>query len=148
MGINYYKEDEIDAEEFKPGKDKPALVRHATIETTLGIYEPYYVEYVFDGRINTYFWTNRPPEKDEWLLITLGEKVKVNEIEVITGDSKDYLESGILEISEEGEEFKKVADFKDGTAIAKLDGLTIKAVRLKISEDHKGWMIIKEVKIR
>lgn len=148
MGINYYHEDEIDAVEFNPGKEKPALVRHAFIETTLGIYEPYYAEYVFDGRTNTYFWTNRPPAKDEYLLITLGEKVKVNEIEVITGDSKDFLEHGILEISEDGESFKKVADFKDGMATAQLDGLVIKALRLKITEDHKGWMIIKEVKIR
>ncbi|SMO81347.1 hexosaminidase [Saccharicrinis carchari] len=147
-GINYYHEDEIDAEEFNPGKEKPALVRHAFIETTLGIYEPYYAEYVFDGRTNTYFWTNRPPIKDEYLLITLGELVKVNEIEVITGDSKDFLEHGILEISEDGKNFKKVADFKDGMATAQLDGLVIKAVRLKITDDHKGWMIIKEVKIK
>lgn len=148
LGINYYHEDEIDSEEFKPGKQKPALVRHAFIETNLGIFEPYYAEYVFDGRKNTYFWTNRPPMKGEWLLLKLGEKVKVNEIQVITGDSKDYLEHGNLEISVDGKEFVKVAGFTDGQATAKLDGKVIKALRINITEDHKGWMIIKEVVIK
>lgn len=147
-GVNYYHEDEIDSEEFKPGKEKPALVRHAFIETNMGIFAPYYPEYVFDGRKNSYFWTSHSPAKGEWFLLKLGEKVNVNEIEVITGDSKDYLKYGILEVSEDGNNFIKVGDFKDGKVNALMDGRLIKSVRIKITKDHSSWMIIKEIIIK
>ncbi|WP_430809646.1 MULTISPECIES: glycoside hydrolase family 20 protein [unclassified Carboxylicivirga] len=144
MGINYFDEKEIDAVEFKPGEQEPLFVRNARVETTLGIFSPYVPEYVFDGRLNSYFWTNRPPRKGETMTLTLGETMKANHIKVITGDGKDIVEHGILELSSDGKNFTQVATFNEGMAVVELDDEQVKAVRLVITQDHKGWAIIKE----
>lgn len=71
--------------------------------------------------------------------------MKVNEVKVITGDSKDYITMADLLISEDGENFVKVGKFDDlGQASATPDAAkTIKAVKIQITGQHTCWPIIK-----
>ena len=148
MGINYFVDDAINDAEFKPKKEKPALIRHAQISTNLPNHGNYHLEYVFDGRSNTFYWGSRSIGNGDWYLIKLGEPVQVNKITVITGDSKDYVQHADLLISEDGNTFQKVADFDEyGKSQAEIGGKTIRAIRIQATKQHTCWPIIKEIKI-
>ena len=148
LGINYYVDDAINETEFVPKKEKPALVRHAFLTTNLPNHGNYHLEYIFDGKSNTFYWGSRSIGVGDWYQIQLGEPVKANKISVITGDSKDYIQYADLLVSEDGETFKKVASFNDdGLATADLAGKTIRAIRIEATKQHTSWPVIKEVKI-
>ena len=145
VGINFYEDDTLDEKEFKPTAEKPALVRHARIDTNIPSGNNYHAEYAFDGRSNTFFWGSLSIGKKHYFKLILGEPTLVNEIKVITGDSKDYITKADLLISLDGNKFEKVANFDEyGEANAKLDGVTIKAVMIQITEQHTCWPVIKE----
>ncbi len=146
LGINYYEDDALNEKEFVPSEEKPALIRHAFIETNIPGSPLYHAEYAFDGKTNTFFWGGVSVGKEHYFSIILGEPTKVNEINVITGDSKDYITKADLLISTDGNTFEKVGQFNDlGEASAKLDGKTIKAVKIQVTEQHTCWPIIKEI---
>ena len=146
LGINYYEDDALNEKEFVPSEEKPALIRHAFIETNIPGSPLYHAEYAFDGKTNTFFWGGVSVGKEHYFSIILGEPTKVNEINVITGDSKDYITKADLLISTDGNTFEKVGQFNDlGEASAKLDGKTIKAVKIQITGQHTCWPIIKEI---
>lgn len=146
LGINYYEDDALNEKEFVPSEEKPALIRHAFIETNIPGSPLYHPEYAFDGKTNTFFWGGVSVGKEHYFSIILGEPTKVNEINVITGDSKDYITKADLLISTDGNTFEKVGQFNDlGEASAKLDGKTIKAVKIQITGQHTCWPIIKEI---
>ncbi|MEC5166605.1 hexosaminidase [Flavobacterium sp. PL11] len=148
LGINYYVDDAIAESEFIPKKEKPALVRHAYLTTNLQNHGNYHVEYIFDGKSNTFYWGNRSIGVGDWYQIQLGEPIQTNKVSVITGDSKDYIQYADLLVSEDGETFKKVASFTDdGMAEANLEGKTIRAIRIEATKQHTSWPVIKEVKI-
>jgi len=149
IGINYFFDDAINDAEFKPKNEKPALIRHAQISTNLPNHGNYHLEYIFDGRSNTFYWGCRSIGVGDWYLIELGEPVLANKIIVVTGDSKDYIQHADLLISEDGETFQKIADFDDyGKSQAEIGGKTIKAIRIEATKQHTCWPIIKEVKIQ
>lgn len=146
LGINYYEDDALNEKEFVPSEEKPALIRHAFIETNIPGSPLYHAEYAFDGKTNTFFWGGVSVGKEHYFSIILGEPTKVNEINVITGDSKDYITKADLLISTDGNTFEKVGQFNDlGEASAKLDGKTIKAVKIQVTGQHTCWPIIKEI---
>lgn len=146
LGINYYEDDALNEKEFVPSEEKPALIRHAFIETNIPGSPLYHAEYAFDGKTNTFFWGGVSVGKEHYFSVILGEPTKVNEINVITGDSKDYITKADLLISTDGNTFEKVGQFNDlGEASAKLDGKTIKAVKIQVTGQHTCWPIIKEI---
>lgn len=146
LGINYYEDDAMNEKEFVPSEEKPALVRNANIETNIPGNSPYHAEYAFDGKTNTFFWGGTSVGKEHYFKVILGEPMTIKEVKVITGDSKDYITVADLLISEDGENFVKVAEFDDlGQAEAKVDNKTIKAVMIQITGQHTCWPIIKEI---
>lgn len=148
LGISYYVDDAINESEFVPKKEKPALVRHAWLTTNLPNHGNYHLEYIFDGKSNTFYWGSRSIGIGDFYQIQLGEAVLANKITVITGDSKDYIQHADLLVSEDGETFKKVGSFSDdGMAAAYLGGKTIRAIRIEATKQHTSWPVIKEVKI-
>ncbi|MGL5317596.1 MAG: glycoside hydrolase family 20 protein, partial [Bacteroidales bacterium] len=105
LGINYYQDDAINEKEFSPTQEKPALVRNANIDTNIPLNPPYHAEYAFDGKSNSFFWGGSTIGPKHYFQLNLGEPMKVNEIKVITGDSKDYITIADLLISEDGKTF-------------------------------------------
>ncbi|MFI3314638.1 MAG: family 20 glycosylhydrolase [Rikenellaceae bacterium] len=149
MGINYYDDDAINMAEFEPQREKPALVRHAQIETNIPLNHPYHPEYAFDGMTNSFFWGGSVIGKGHYFTLILGEPTNVNEIKVITGDSKDYITKADLMVSSDGETFEKVAEFDElGEANATIGGKTIKVVKILVTQQHTCWPVIKEIIIK
>lgn len=146
LGINFYEDDALNEKEFAPTGEKPALVRAATVETNIPLNNPYYPEYAFDGRNNSFFWGGSTIGKGHYFTVVMTEQVPVNEIEVITGDSKDYITKADLMVSADGKTFEKVGSFDEyGQSKVKMDGKSVKAVKIEVTGQHTCWPIIKEI---
>ena len=146
MGINFYEDDALNEKEFAPTQEKPMLIRPASIDTNIPLNSPYHPEYAFDGKTNTFFWggsTIKPPHS---FTVILTEPAKISDIEIITGDSKDYITKADLLISEDGNKFNKVGTFDElGQAKAHVGGKPVKAVKIQVTGNHTCWPIIKEI---
>lgn len=146
LGINYYHDDAMNEKEFAPTQEKPALVRNAHIDTNIPLNPPYHAEYAFDGKSNSFFWGGSTIGPKHYFQLNLGEPMKISEVKVITGDSKDYITIADLLISEDGKTFTKVATFDAlGEAHAVVDSQTILSVKIQVTGEHSCWPIIKEI---
>lgn len=149
LGINFYEDEALNEKEFVPSEEKPALIRAAHIETNIPLNNPYHPEYAFDGRTNSFFWGGSTIGKEHYFTVTLTENIPANEIEVITGDSKDYITKADLLISTDGVIFDKACSFDEyGQAKANLNGKSIKAIKIQVTGQHTCWPIIKEIIIK
>lgn len=146
LGINFYEDDALNEKEFVPTDEKPALIRAAHIETNIPLNNPYHPEYAFDGRNNSFFWGGSTIGKGHYFTVSLTEATPVKEIEVITGDSKDYITKADLLTSADGEHFVKAGTFDEyGQAKVALSGEPVKAVKILVTGPHTCWPIIKEI---
>lgn len=146
IGINFYEDDALNEKEFVPTQEKPMLIRPASIDTNIPLNPPYHPEYAFDGKTNTFFWGGSTINPSHYFTIILTEPTKVNDIEIITGDSKDYITKADLLISGDGTKFNKVGTFDElGQAKAHVGGKLVKAVKIQVTGNHTCWPIIKEI---
>lgn len=146
MGINFYEDDALNEKEFAPTQEKPMLIRPASIDTNIPLNSPYHPEYAFDGKTNTFFWGGSTINPSHYFTVILTEPAKISDIEIITGDSKDYITKADLLISEDGNKFNKVGTFDElGQAKAHVGGKPVKAVKIQITGNHTCWPIIKEI---
>ena len=146
MGINFYEDDALNEKEFAPTQEKPMLIRPASIDTNIPLNSPYHPEYAFDGKTNTFFWGGSTINPSHYFTVILTEPAKISDIEIITGDSKDYITKADLLISEDGNKFNKVGTFDElGQATAHVGGKPVKAVKIQVTGNHTCWPIIKEI---
>ena len=146
MGINFYEDDALNEKEFAPTQAKPMLIRPASIDTNIPLNSPYHPEYAFDGKTNTFFWGGSTINPSHYFTVILTEPAKISDIEIITGDSKDYITKADLLISEDGNKFNKVGTFDElGQAKAHVGGKPVKAVKIQVTGNHTCWPIIKEI---
>lgn len=146
MGINFYEDDALNEKEFAPTQEKPMLIRPASIDTNIPLNSPYHPEYAFDGKTNTFFWGGSTINPSHYFTVILTESAKISDIEIITGDSKDYITKADLLISEDGNKFNKVGTFDElGQAKAHVGGKPVKAVKIQVTGNHTCWPIIKEI---
>lgn len=146
MGINFYEDDALNEKEFAPTQEKPMLIRPASIDTNIPLNSPYHPEYAFDGKTNTFFWGGSTINPSHYFTLILTEPAKISDIEIITGDSKDYITKADLLISEDGNKFNKVGTFDElGQAKAHVGGKPVKAVKIQVTGNHTCWPIIKEI---
>lgn len=146
IGINFYEDDALNEKEFAPTQEKPMLIRPASIDTNIPLNPPYHPEYAFDGKTNSFFWGGSTINPTHYFTVILTEPTDVNSIEVITGDSKDYITKADLLISADGNEFQKVGAFDElGQAKADIGGKPVKAVKIQVTGNHTCWPIIKEI---
>ena len=146
MGINFYEDDALNEKEFAPTQEKPMLIRPASIDTNIPLNSPYHPEYAFDGKTNTFFWGGSTINPSHYFTVILTEPAKISDIEIITGDSKDYITKADLLISEDGNKFNKVGTFDElGQAKAHVRGKPVKAVKIQVTGNHTCWPIIKEI---
>lgn len=146
MGLNFYEDDALNEKEFAPTQEKPMLIRPASIDTNIPLNSPYHPEYAFDGKTNTFFWGGSTINPSHYFTVILTEPAKISDIEIITGDSKDYITKADLLISEDGNKFNKVGTFDElGQAKAHVGGKPVKAVKIQVTGNHTCWPIIKEI---
>ena len=105
----------------------------------------------FDGSLDSYFWSEGSVSSGDKFEVKFNTPTLLSQVLVTTGSSEhpdDFLHHGVLEISQDGQTFTKVATFKNGIAQAELAGKTICSIRLSVTADQANWLVIREIAIR
>src|SRR5439155_27279500 len=86
--------------------------------------------------------------KGDHLTLILDAPVAVKSVRVVTGRPKggDALTAGVLEASADGVAFEELAKLADGSA-AGTPGGKVKAVRVRVTEDLKQPVVVREIAI-
>jgi Peptidase of plants and bacteria len=118
----------------------------AVVESTLKTAKGQIRQFAFDGNKDSCFASADNPGVNDHFTLIFDVPIKLNAVEVITGRPKgdDTLDAGGLEASVDGKTFAKLADFADGIAKVKLDGVKYKAVRIRPSEAMQHPLAIRE----
>jgi Peptidase of plants and bacteria len=103
----------------------------------------------FDGKAETSFLSDRPVRDGDDITITLPSARGVGSIQIATGtsDGKDKLAFGVLEISDDGKNFRHAAVFNDGAVrVMGIDG-AISAFRIRVTGSDGAALAVNEVTI-
>ena len=101
-----------------------------------------------DADTRTAFETSRPPDPDDDFTLRFAGPVEVSRIVAITGKAEggDRLESGLLEISEDGDAFPRSSSFFAG--VARIEpGKAIRAIRIRPTGEQAARLAIREILI-
>ncbi len=129
----------------------PALARAGTIETNLKTYQNFQPERAFDGNPDSFFWAAGDVSAGDQVTITLEQPTELQEIRILTGSEQvqqGRLYEGAVEISEDGQTFDMVGEFRDGIGYAKLNGRTVKAVRIRCTKNQTEWLVVREFELK
>jgi hexosaminidase len=121
------------------------------VVTKIGHYTDHDPGALLDADPDTYFWSNRNLKAGDTLTWVFDKPLAIKHLEVRTGmpnKTRDQLLDGVVEVSENGRDFKKVSGFAYGTAKAALDGRSIRAVRLRATGKSAGWVVVQDLVIK
>lgn len=148
--LAHYKKREVNA--AKPFEAPRRAALHGTIVTTnLGHYLDHWPEALFDGKIETFFWSNRSLEKGDHLTLTFPQTIS-GDVEVATNgpaaqeDGGAALADGVLEVSPDGKTWDTVAEFIDGLASTTVPAGT-RAIRIQVTGAQNDSLIIHEINL-
>ena len=99
---------------------------------------PYTNAASYDGRIA---YTGRTCMAGDWILFTFEEPVRCRRMEIRTGYvqlPRNIFEEGYMEVSEDGETFRRVCDLENGIGVVDNPRHAIKAVRVVSTKDGNG----------
>jgi hypothetical protein len=118
----------------------------AVVETTLKTAPGQIRQFAFDGKPDTYFASANNPGKSDHFTLVFDVPVALKSVTVTTGKPKggDALESGILEVSTDGQKFAELAKFTNGVAGAKPGEQKVKAIRVKPTSNLQHPLVIRE----
>ncbi len=121
----------------------------ATVESSLKTGHNQIRQFAFDNDPNTYFESEQNATKADHFTLKLDAPVSVATIRVLTGkpNGTETLNRGVLEISSDGKAFETVAKFEDGVAVGHLKNKTIKAIRIRPTEDLNHPFVLREIVI-
>jgi hypothetical protein len=120
----------------------------AEVRSTLASASEHIRQFAFDGDDQTYFESAGVPEAEDVFSLVLADPVVVKKLTVKTGrpDGSLSLGSGVLEVSSDGESFRELATFADGTAAAE-PGERIQTFRIRPTGVPKQPLTIREIVI-
>ncbi|MCH7944853.1 MAG: family 20 glycosylhydrolase [Armatimonadetes bacterium] len=135
MGVNYFT---------------PRELRHAMparIRTTLGTLGDNHPVCAFDGDINSQFVSEGGVKAGDTFTVELVEPMTVRRVSVRFGPIRGALRGGAVEISEDGQTWHPLGEFKGAHIDTKFAPRSVKAVRLRLTKDSKYRLIIREIEI-
>ncbi len=135
MGVNYFT---------------PRELRHvmpADVRTTLGTLENNHPVCAFDGDINSQFVSATGVKAGDTFTIELTEPMTVRRLSVRFGPMRGALRGGALEVIEDGQSWHLLGEFKGALIETKFAPRRVKAVRLRLTQDSKFRLIIREIEI-
>ncbi len=121
------------------------------VTTNLAVYADNFPVKAFDGSEKSFFWSEGALPKGGYLTVDFDEPKMLSSIRVLTGHpdhTGDFLHRGDLEVSSDGQVFKKVAEFTNGEAHADSAAQLIRAIRVIATQDQNSWLIIREIEIK
>ena len=110
------------------------------------------VEMVFDGRVDTFFWSEGALEKGDYVAIEFPWPIE-GDLTVATGGwgearglFKGVLSDGVLDLSADGEVWDAAAEFFDGLATVTMPKGT-RFARIRVSGPQEGALILHEISL-
>ena len=126
-----------------------ASAAERTVLTNLNTYDVYVPENAIDGDPNTFFWSAGGPTTSNYFMVDLGVLSDVTSVHLIMGaegHNDDYIHNGVIEYSEDGENFTKLCDTTEKDT-QNNDKFTARYVRVRPTVDESYWAIIAEFAI-
>ncbi|MYY05837.1 beta-N-acetylglucosaminidase domain-containing protein [Streptomyces sp. ATexAB-D23] len=123
-----------------------------TASTSLGTYQNNTPARMLDGDDSTYFWSDGAPAAGDQLTVDLGESRAIGDITLAMakpGSTDDYLHAGVLEYSDDGQSWRKLADFSeepDVTAVPPA-GTEARYVRARATAGQTSWVVVREFQV-
>lgn len=120
----------------------------ATVDTSMTPAEGYPAEAGFDGRFTRFFWSQEPPKSGDHFTVHLDQAVSPLRICVYTGSDivrDDWLRAGVLEVSEDGEDFQVLSEIRQPVADVMSSGKSVKAIRIRVTEDQQQRLAVREI---
>lgn len=104
---------------------------------------------LLDGSEKTVFRTRAGLSAEHYLNLVFSEAQPIQEIEVVTGDDtgRQQLAGAILEVSEDGKTFAKLADFTGGVAKGNPER-AVKVIRLKVIRPQTEQLLLQGIRIK
>ncbi len=99
---------------------------------------------IFDGSLDSYYWSPQPPVKNDTITITLERPRRCAGIKLYSGIGWNPLRNGALEISEDGVKFHKVGDARGPLTAVRFRPADLRAFRLRITRNHADALVIRE----
>lgn len=123
----------------------------STVETPLGVHQDHWPELAFDGRADTFFWSDRELKTGDHFTLRLKSPAAAGTTVTIAtggpaGKNGDRLENGVLEASADASSWTEIAAFTEGRASGKLPAGT-RHLRLRVTAPQKNWLILHEIAI-
>ncbi|MGW2474116.1 beta-N-acetylglucosaminidase domain-containing protein [Streptomyces sp. NPDC001665] len=123
-----------------------------TASTSLGTYQSNSVSRVLDGDDSTYFWSDDAPAAGDQLTVDLGESRAIGSVTLAMakpGSTDDYLHEGVLEYSEDGKSWQKLADFsgKPDVTADPPAGTKARYVRARATAGQGSWVVVREFQV-
>ena len=125
----------------------PAAEDLLLVSTSLPTRGRHVAAQAFDGKAETSFWSDRAVRDGDDITIALRDAREVRSLQVATGTSegKDKLAFGVLEVSEDGRNFRHAGVFKDGAVrVAGIDG-KVAAFRIRATGGDGAALALAEV---
>jgi hypothetical protein len=101
-------------------------------------------QFAFDGDAATAFESDRPAGEHDQFSLVLDGPVPITSLSIRTGrpDGTGKLLRGTVEVSADGSAFRKVADFAEGRAGARIEAGLTKVIRIKpVAEEKEGFVL-------
>ena len=127
----------------KSASEKPKK----SISTNLSTYQNYAPGLAIDGDPSTWFWSNAAPTAGSHFTLDLGAALEVSGVELTmgaTGHADDYIRSGVIEYSTDGENYIKLCDLDGTRTLKNNESFTARYVRLRCTANQNYWVIISE----
>jgi hypothetical protein len=120
----------------------------ARLSSDLAAYEGHVLFHVLDRDPQTFFWSFGAPPEGAHITAEFLQPQRVRRIRVLTGQpwnpSGDRMYDGVVEVLRGGQ-WAKVAEFRDGTAEAELDGGPLDGVRIRSLHNPGFWLVVREI---
>lgn len=102
---------------------------------------------MLDKKEDTFFWSNRPVEKDDFMQVELGKTRNIDKVTIHMGSNDrptDWIHKGLLQYTEDGKNWKTLIPIDKPDISWKGAPLSMQAVRILAIDSQAEWTIIKE----
>ncbi|MEF2247862.1 beta-N-acetylglucosaminidase domain-containing protein [Paenibacillus sp. IITD108] len=115
-------------------------------------------ENLFDGKENTFAWTNEAQAMGQYITVDLGVLTKVYDVTLLTDDGNPQVYNGTLSISENKSDWTTIATVNDGGGDSRLDppyryvegngnGMMTRYIKLEITKNNGYYLKLHELEI-
>lgn len=133
-------------------RDKIISIAGASVESSLGFNAAKFPEYALDGNDMTSYLSDKNAVAGDSFIVRFATPPTASKVTVLTGgyylwdEANGRVKAAVLESTTDGENWKQIADFKDGFAKAALPAGT-RGLRLRLTADQNAKLAISDFRL-